>query len=203
MTEDLKKALFEAEEANRANSEFMSRILHLEADNFKIYIDALTNIYNRRYFDENLNRLLKTLSRSGGTLSLMMIDIDYFKKYNDTYGHSAGDDCLKTVADILSKNVPRSDDFVARYGGEEFAIVLPNTDEKGAHIVADRLLGSIRERNIPHEQSDVADHVTISIGVITSMVDRNHTAENFIMEADKMLYKSKQGGRNRYSVNHL
>jgi diguanylate cyclase (GGDEF)-like protein/PAS domain S-box-containing protein len=203
LTVELQKALSEAEEANRANNAFLSRILHLEAETVKIYIDSLTNIYNRRYFDENAERLLKSLSRSGSALSLMMIDIDYFKKYNDTYGHSAGDNCLKTVADILSKNVPRTDDFVARYGGEEFVVVLPNTDEKGAHIVADRLLGSIRERMLPHGESEVADHVTISIGVTIGKVERKHSVDDFIRRADEMLYRSKQNGRNRYSFERL
>jgi diguanylate cyclase (GGDEF)-like protein/PAS domain S-box-containing protein len=198
-TEELKKALVQAEEANQANNEFLLRILHLEAETVKVYIDPLTNIYNRRYFDETLARLLKTLSRSDGTLSMMMVDIDFFKNYNDTYGHSAGDDCLKIIADILSKSVPRADDFAARYGGEEFAIVLPNTDENGARFIADRLLECIRERNIPHEKSAAADHVTVSIGVTTGIVEQQHTAEDFIVSADEMLYKSKQSGRDRYN----
>jgi len=203
LTFELQKALNEAEEANRVNNAFLSRILHLEAETAKVFVDGLTNIYNRRYFDENMERLLKTFSRSGGVLCLMMIDIDFFKKFNDTYGHSAGDDCLKIVADALSKNIPRNDDFVARYGGEEFVVVLPNTDEKGAHIVADRLLACIRECAIPHKQNDVADYITVSIGVTVGKVSHKHVAGDFIKRADDMLYKAKQSGRNRYCFEAL
>jgi len=203
MTVDLQKALHEAQEANRANSKFMSRIIHLEAETEKVYIDGLTNIYNRRYFDEAIERELKSLSRAGGTLSLMMIDIDFFKKYNDTYGHSAGDDCLKIIAKILSESVKRTDDFVARYGGEEFVAAMPNTDEAGACKIAEKMLENIWERNILHEQSDAASCVTVSIGVATGSVTRNSTADDFIKRADEMLYKSKQSGRNRYNFKYL
>jgi len=136
-------------------------------------------------------------------LSLMMIDIDYFKKYNDTYGHSAGDDCLKIVADTFKRCIPRTDDFVARYGGEEFVAVLPNTDENGARIVANRILKRIREKNILHEKSDAANHVTVSVGVTTGYVEHTHTADDFIRRADEMLYHAKNSGRNRYSFESL
>ena len=166
----------------------------------KVHYDGLTGIYNRRYFDENLNRLLKSLSRSNGTLSLMMIDIDFFKKYNDTYGHSKGDDCLKIVAETLMQGIKRADDFIARYGGEEFAVVMPNTGEKGAESIANELLESIRSCNIPHKKSDIADHVTISIGVTTGNVDHTQTPDDYVKQADEMLYKSKQDGRNRITT---
>jgi len=181
----------------------MTKIRELEIENEKIFFDGLTNIYNRRFFDESINRMIKSLSRSGSMLSLMMIDIDYFKKYNDTYGHSAGDDCLKIVADTFKQCIPRTDDFVARYGGEEFVTVLPNTDENGARIVANRLLKRIQEKNILHENSDVANHVTISIGVTTGYVEHTHTADDFIKRADEMLYHAKNSGRNRYSFESL
>jgi len=181
----------------------MTKIRELEIENEKIFFDGLTNIYNRRFFDESINRMIKSLSRSGSMLSLMMIDIDYFKKYNDTYGHSAGDDCLKIVAETLKKCIPRTDDFVARYGGEEFVTVLPNTDENGARIVANRLLKRIREKNILHENSEAAGFVTISIGVTTGYVEHTHTADNFIKRADEMLYHAKNSGRNRYSFESL
>ncbi|MCL2702401.1 MAG: diguanylate cyclase [Defluviitaleaceae bacterium] len=181
----------------------LTKIRELEEENEKLFFDGLTGIYNRRFFDETILRIIKSLSRSGSVLSLMMIDIDFFKDYNDTYGHSAGDDCLKAVAALLSKNVPRADDFVARYGGEEFVIVLPNTDENGARIVAERLLAGIRERAIPHKTSAVADHVTFSIGFVTDNVKHTHTAGNFIKRADEMLYKSKHSGRNMYNFERL
>ena len=178
-------------------------IAKLEAEAEKAYYDFLTGIYNRRFLDENLERLLKTLSRSGSVLSLMMIDIDFFKRYNDTYGHSGGDICMKIVAETLSKSITRADDFVARYGGEEFVVVLPNTDEYGACLIAEKLLQSIRDRNIPHEKNDAANCVTISIGVTTGKTEYTQNAEDYIKRADEMLYISKQDGRNRYTFGSL
>ena len=169
----------------------------------KIHHDPLTGIYNRRYFDENLDRLIKSISRSSGTLSLMMIDVDYFKNYNDNYGHSKGDECLKTVARTLASGITRVDDFVVRYGGEEFAVVMPNTDENGARNVAEELLRNIQALNIPHEKSKIADHVTISIGVTTSSVNYTQNGIDYVNRADEMLYKSKLEGRNRYNFASL
>jgi len=162
-------------------------------------IDPVTGIYNRRYLDENLKHAISSLSRSDGTLSLLMIDVDLFKNYNDAYGHSKGDICLRTIAEVLRKSLLRSDDFVARYGGEEFVVVLPNVNEKGARMVADRLLDSIRNRGIPHEASNVANHITISIGVTTGTVLHTFSGDNYIQRADKALYISKQNGRDRYT----
>ena len=169
----------------------------------KSYKDALTGIYNRRFLDEHLAQIIKSLSRSGSTLSVLLIDIDFFKKYNDTYGHGIGDDCLRIVANALSKCVIRNEDFVARYGGEEFTVVLPNTDENGARLVANTLLESIRKLNITHEKSDAADCVTISIGGITGNVTHTQKADDYIKGSDKMLYESKQNGRNRYTAGKL
>jgi len=162
-------------------------------------IDPVTGIYNRRYLDENLKRVINSLSRSDGTLSLLMIDVDLFKNYNDAYGHSKGDICLRTIAEVLGKSLLRADDFVTRYGGEEFVVVLPNVNEKGACMVADRLLESMRNRSIPHEASSVADYITISIGVTTGVVQHTYSGENYIQRADKALYMSKQNGRDRYT----
>ena len=175
----------------------------LETEAEKVYYDALTGIYNRRYFDESLTKLIKSLSRSDGVLSLMMIDIDFFKNYNDTFGHSEGDKCLKMVADTLEKSIARADDFIARYGGEEFAAVLPNTGEKGACMIAEKLLECIRNCKIPHEASDAAPYVTISIGVTFGKVDRTLSGDDFIKRADEMLYLSKQSGRNKYTFGPL
>jgi diguanylate cyclase (GGDEF)-like protein/PAS domain S-box-containing protein len=177
----------------------LTKIRELEEENEKMFFDALTGIYNRRFFNEMIARLIKSLSRSNNLLSLLMVDVDFFKMYNDTYGHAKGDDCLKAIAAVLKENIPRADDFVARYGGEEFVIVLPNTGENGARIVADRLIKKIRERNIPHETSSAAAYVTVSMGITTGEVKHTHTAEDFIEQADRMLYKSKQSGRNKYS----
>jgi diguanylate cyclase (GGDEF)-like protein/PAS domain S-box-containing protein len=175
----------------------LRRIKHLESEAEKVYIDALTGIYNRRYFDENLNSLLKSLSRFNGTLSLMLIDIDCFKKYNDTYGHIEGDRCLKEVAVALTHVVCRGDDFVARYGGEEFAVILPGTNEDGAHLLAEKMLENVRNCKIIHEKNDAHEYVTISVGAVAGRVGHTLTAEAIIRAADELLYKAKQGGRNR------
>ncbi len=131
-------------------------------------------------------------------LCVMMVDIDYFKRYNDTYGHMEGDNCLKKIAKVLHDNMYRADDFVARYGGEEFVVVLPNTNETGASLMAARLMESIRNCRIPHKNSDVSEYVTVSIGVVTGMVEYSHSIDTYIKRADELLYESKQSGRNRF-----
>jgi len=165
----------------------------------EVEYDALTGIYNRRYFDETMERIISSLSRSESLLSMLMIDIDFFKRYNDTYGHVEGDRCLKTVAQTLSLCITRADDFIARYGGEEFIVVLPNTDEQGSRLIADKLLENIRSLKLPHEQSDAAKYVTVSIGGTTGKVLHTHSAGDFVNKADELMYKSKQEGRNRFS----
>jgi len=166
-------------------------------------IDSLTGIYNRRYFDGNMKKIIKSLSRTGGKLSVLLIDIDFFKNYNDAYGHEMGDNCLKEVVEVLSQNLPREEDFVARYGGEEFTVVLPNTDEKGAQLVADKLLKKMRERNLPHKKSAAADIVTISIGGTTGSVKHSQCGSDYFRKADMALYKSKHNGRNQYTFEAL
>jgi diguanylate cyclase (GGDEF)-like protein len=133
----------------------------------------------------------------------MMIDIDFFKNYNDTYGHNEGDKCLRAVAKALTDGITRSDDFVARYGGEEFVVVLPNTEEGGARLIANKLLENVRDCKIPHTHSVTADHVTVSIGVTTGNVGHTQVGEEYVKRADEMLYKSKNSGRNRYNFETL
>ena len=169
----------------------------------EVEYDALTGIHNRRFFDKSMTRIISSLSRSGSSLSLLMIDIDFFKRYNDTYGHLEGDKCLKIVAQTLSQSITRVDDFVVRYGGEEFVIVLPNTDEQGAQLIADKLLDNIRSCKVPHEQNDAADCLTISIGVTTGKVEHTHKADDFVKRADELMYKSKSAGRNRKTFGRL
>jgi len=169
----------------------------------EVEYDALTGIYNRRYFDETMEHVISSLSRSESLLSVMMIDIDFFKRYNDTYGHVEGDKCLKAVAQTLSECITRADDFIARYGGEEFIVVLPNTDEQGARLIADKLLDNVRDLCLPHEQSDAADYVTVSIGGTTGKVLHTHNAGDFVKRADELMYKSKQEGRDRFSYGWL
>ncbi|MDR1674306.1 MAG: diguanylate cyclase [Oscillospiraceae bacterium] len=173
-------------------------IRKLESEAEKSFYDSLTAIPNRRYFDENIEQIINTLSRSNAVLSLIMVDIDFYKKYNDSYGHAKGDTCLKTIAAALSDTLTDKSDFVARYGGEEFVIVLPYTHEAEVVKLAQKLLDNIMSLNIPHESSDIADCVTLSLGVATGKVTESHTSNDFIEAADKMLYKSKNSGRNRF-----
>lgn len=175
----------------------------LQNENLKVYFDALTGINNRRYFDKTMARTISSLSRAGSDLGVMMIDVDFFKKYNDTYGHGAGDECLIRVAEILAQSATRVDDFVARYGGEEFVVVMPNTDRDGAISVANRMLENIRAAKIPHKASDVNEFVTVSIGVTTGKVKQHHVSETFVQKADDMLYKSKHDGRDRFTYGEL
>ena len=159
-------------------------------------LDGLTQVANRRQFDEYLLREWKREAREHNPLSLILCDIDYFKRYNDTYGHQAGDECLKQVAQGISHAAKRPADLVARYGGEEFAIVLPNTDEKGAMHVARLIQKKIRQLEIPHAQSSVSRYVTLSIGVFSIIPHADHLPESLIRAADKALYQVKEQGRN-------
>jgi diguanylate cyclase (GGDEF)-like protein len=166
----------------------------------EIDIDALTGLYNRRYLDKELPAQIKSLSRwPNGRLSVLMIDIDHFKEYNDTYGHSEGDKCLKMVADVIVSCISRETDFAVRYGGEEFTVVLPNTDERGARKISEDMLFRMRKANIPHKTSAVVDHVTFSIGATSAPVSHAQSADDYIRRADEQLYKSKAGGRDRYT----
>ncbi|MCL2873979.1 MAG: GGDEF domain-containing protein [Defluviitaleaceae bacterium] len=180
-------------------SQMENRISVLEKKAAKIYYDELTNVLNRRHLEEQLPRTISILSRSGAMLSFMMIDIDFFKQYNDTYGHDAGDQCLKTVASTISSCMSRAKDFVVRYGGEEFAVVLPNTGMEGACKLAKKLLDSIEQCEIPHENSSVSKYVTISIGVTTGVATHVQSISDWVKCADEKLYLSKQRGRNKFT----
>lgn len=164
------------------------------------YLDGLTGIANRRHFDQGLLQESRRAKRENTPLSLIMLDIDYFKAFNDTYGHLKGDDCLKTVASTLKQTLKRSGDFPARYGGEEFSVILPNTNDVGALIIAEELRASIERAGIPHINSLCADYVTISLGVVTRFPDQDETPDDLILTADRALYRSKHEGRNRVSV---
>ena len=165
----------------------------------KVHYDPLTGIYNRRYLDENLDYVMKLLSRTEGYISIFMIDIDFFKNYNDTYGHKQGDECLKAVAKALSDSITREGDYVARFGGEEFTAVLSNTDEDGAKLIAEKMLNNIRELKLLHEKSEAAEYITVSIGITTGAILHTQSADDYIKQADKALYISKHSGRNRYT----
>jgi diguanylate cyclase (GGDEF)-like protein len=162
--------------------------------------DGLTGIANRRHFDEFLVREWKLTRRSDRCLGLAMIDIDFFKPFNDVYGHQAGDDCLRQVARALAKAVNRPTDFVARYGGEEFACILPETNEEGALQVGQNLLGAVSELAIPHRASKVSDCVTVSIGLHVyqgSHTQQEASLSSFVKQADTCLYQAKKAGRNQ------
>ena len=163
----------------------------------KANVDALTGIYNRRFMENNLEQNMEILSRANGLLSVLMLDIDFFKRYNDTYGHDQGDICLKEVANAINTTIMRINDFTARYGGEEFVVILPSTDEKGACVVADKLLDKVRKLNIQHSGSTVAQYVTVSIGVTTGRVAYSQGWKEYLKRADEALYMSKKNGRNQ------
>lgn len=160
--------------------------------------DGLTGIANRRHFDETFMREYSRSQRSGSQLSLILADIDYFKRFNDKYGHSAGDECLRMVACSLQNTVGRAPDLVARYGGEEFAIILPDTSRHGAAIIAERLRKAVSNLKIPHEFSDIASYVTISLGVTTTPHKNSVFPEKILKQADIALYQAKSAGRNRF-----
>jgi diguanylate cyclase (GGDEF)-like protein/PAS domain S-box-containing protein len=163
-------------------------------------LDGLTDIPNRRYFDEYLEREWQRAERNSSPLSLIMTDIDYFKAYNDTYGHQGGDDCLKKVAIALKNTLKRPGDFVGRYGGEEFAVILPETDTEGALVVAEALRKSVESLNIEHVNSSISKYVTISLGVAIIIPTTGTTPAILVNFADQALYDAKQQGRNRVSL---
>lgn len=163
-------------------------------------IDGLTQIANRRIFDEFIERQWRHSLREGNPLSLVMIDIDFFKEYNDHYGHQIGDDCLKKVAKALQKTINRPGDIVARYGGEEFVVLLSDTDINGALQVAETLKQRVEELTIIHTKSKISDFLTISLGVASILPSRKSETDNLINAADAALYKAKKLGRNRIAV---
>ncbi len=164
---------------------------------YYVNIDALTSIANRRRFDDFLRHEWNRALRNHHPLSLIMIDVDFFKRYNDRYGHTAGDDCLICVARCLQGVLKRSVDLVARYGGEEFAAVLPETPLDGARKVAERIRLAVRDMGIPHMDNEVAAQVTVSLGVATMVPDRSRLPGDLVDAADQALYAAKRGGRDR------
>jgi diguanylate cyclase (GGDEF)-like protein len=161
-------------------------------------LDGLTEIANRRRFDEYLACEWRRLSRQEDNLSLILCDIDYFKSYNDHYGHQAGDTCLKQVAKTIEATLCRPSDLVARYGGEEFVVILPNTEPEGAIKVAENICLQIRLLGIVHERSKVSSHITLSLGISSLIPNLRVQAEQLITTADKALYQAKEKGRNIY-----
>ena len=165
-----------------------------------VNIDGLTQIANRRYFDTYLNQEWRRLAREQQHVSLIFIDIDYFKLYNDYYGHQAGDDCLKQVAHVFAQVARRPADLAARYGGEEFVTLLPNTDEHGAERVAKDIQEILRQLQIPHAQSTVSSSVTCSMGIACTIPNQAVSVDTFVAIADEALYLAKAQGRNQMVV---
>jgi diguanylate cyclase (GGDEF)-like protein len=160
-------------------------------------VDGLTQVANRRQFDLYLNQEWQRHLRDRTTLALILVDIDYFKRYNDHYGHQGGDDCLVKVARAMAETMKRSGDLVARYGGEEFAVVLPNTDAEGARTIAESIRASVQQLAILHAGSDVSPFVTLSLGVASCIPSADGEIADLIAAADAALYRSKQNGRDR------
>jgi len=162
--------------------------------------DGLTGISNRRCFDEALEKEWRRELRHTESLSLILLDIDFFKRYNDHYGHQAGDICLKAVAECLAASVQRAGDLVARYGGEEFVVLLPGTLLKNAEQIAEHIRQKVLQLALPHVASDVAQCVTISLGVAGLVPSYAQSSQQLLMKADQALYEAKFSGRNRVCV---
>ncbi|MBM9605301.1 diguanylate cyclase [Desulfopila inferna] len=160
------------------------------------YLDGLTEIPNRRRFEEVFKNECLRAIRNRSPLSIGMADVDFFKQYNDHYGHAMGDRTLQAIARVLHNSVKRPADLVARYGGEEFVMIFPDTDRDSANLVADRIRLSIEELNISHQYSGIADHITISIGLATARLTNEFRPESILEKADINLYTAKQSGRN-------
>lgn len=166
-------------------------------------LDELTGVANRRQFNQYLNKEWRRLARENLPLSLIMCDIDYFKKYNDTYGHLAGDFCLQQVAQVISHTIKRPGDIVARYGGEEFVIILPNTNGKGALKVAENIRKEIENLKIIHAESAVNKYITLSAGVASLIPQHQFDTTLLIAVADKALYEAKKKGRNQAVIKNF
>lgn len=167
------------------------------------FIDGLTGIANRRHFDETLEREWRRCGRSNLPLSVIILDVDHFKAFNDRYGHQAGDDCLRAVARMMAEHAKRPGDLAARFGGEEFVCLLPETDAEGAMRVAERLRTRIEAEGIPHAASPVTPYVTISLGCASMVPPIDQAATRLLEKADQALYAAKREGRNRWRCETL
>jgi diguanylate cyclase (GGDEF)-like protein len=198
----LERRVSERTAALEARNEELSRLrLALETANQRlkrlVTIDALTGIANRRHFDRALERELRRVRREGLPLSLIFLDLDEFKRFNDTYGHARGDEVLRQVAQTLDETFRRGGDLVARYGGEEFAVILPGVDGRRAALYAERLRRRIWRLSIGYGASNVSDRVTISGGVATITPPNTASPDQLLHAADQALYRAKCLGRNR------
>lgn len=191
---ELDRKLIELEELQQQLEETNEQLLYLSVT------DGLTGLSNKRHFEEVYNEEWARNMRNNTPLSLLLLDIDHFKAYNDTYGHGAGDDCLRRISLTLSEIIQRDVDKLARIGGEEFAILLPGTDTPGAEYVAHKLLLAVSTKDLPHGASCTADYVTVSIGIASTIPDKSLSPRTMFDAADKALYCAKEEGRNRVCV---
>ncbi|MTW19711.1 diguanylate cyclase domain-containing protein [Allochromatium palmeri] len=192
-TERKAKARLEAQVAERTE-ELRQANVKLERMAMK---DGLTGLANRRFLDERLRYEWQRLKREQGVLAVILCDIDYFKRFNDYYGHQGGDECLIKVAQAIQSSLQRPGDLCGRYGGEEFLILLPNTDIQGAAITAERIRSAVEALRIKHLESDIAAYVTLSLGVATASPHEGRSAEHLVSVADEALYRAKDQGRNQ------
>lgn len=184
----------ELQQANVAMEDANQKLIRLAST------DALTQIANRRSFDDKLATEWLRHHREQQPLAVILGDVDFFKRFNDHYGHPAGDECLRRVASCFKQVITRNGDLAARYGGEEFVVILPNTDIQAASVVAEKLLNTMREMKLPHEFSDASEFVSISLGV-SSLIPTSTTSSGILLQnADKALYVAKEKGRNCYCI---
>ena len=195
------KLLAQAEEMDQKNRELMETRRQLEHRNRDLErisaLDTLTQIANRRRFDSVLRQEWRRSARDEAPLSLVFCDIDYFKRFNDTYGHQAGDECLVRVAQAMEESLNRPADLVARYGGEEFIALLVDTGSEGARMLAERMRAKVESLDVEHRASGVAAHLTVSLGVASIVPKPAIRPEDLVDLADRALYAAKAGGRNR------
>lgn len=200
-TDSEERAQQRIEALEARNQDLVQQRLALQMTNERlrrlVAVDALTGIANRRHFDRSLEREVRRARREGRPLSLIFLDLDEFKRFNDSYGHPRGDEVLRLVAQTLNETFRRGGDFVARYGGEEFAVVLPDVDTRRAALYAERLRRRIWRLAIPYDNSSSTDRVTISGGVATLAPRMKVSAAQLLRAADKALYRAKCLGRNQ------
>lgn len=179
----------------------MIKTKELEVQNEKLKmisrLDPLTNIANRRYFEEDIFHKMTRAANEKAYISLLIVDIDFFKQYNDYYGHVLGDQCLMKVAQTISKEVKKTNNFAARFGGEEFVITLYNMNQNEVKGIAENIMNRIKELKIPHSKSTISAHLTVSIGGATQANFETIDYQNLLMQADKALYYAKNNGRNQ------
>jgi two-component system chemotaxis family response regulator WspR len=192
------------EQLKRLNEELINVNKELTLANKKLEqlanFDALTGVANRRSFMKIYEDEWKRAERNKLCLSLIMIDVDFFKAYNDNYGHQAGDECLQKIATLLKSELSRPGDFLARYGGEEFVVILPGIPLEGTAAVAEKLRKTVEVAHIPHVISTISEYVTISLGTATTTPSNKKKPSSLIAAADETLYKAKRSGRNRVEI---